>query len=70
MKLSHRSWKDLMFGVPQGSISGPFLFNIFLSSLFFRMNRTDFTSCTDDTTSHRTANVIDEVIQSLRKRYW
>ena len=65
MNLSHRSRKDFMFGVPQGSILRPFSFDIFLSGLFFRMNETGFLSCTDDSMSRRTANAIDEVIQSL-----
>ena len=45
-----------MFGVPQGSILKTFLFDIVLSGLFFRRNETDFTSCSDDSLSHRTAN--------------
>ena len=38
------SWEEFLFGLPQGFISGPLLFNIFLRDLFFIMNEADFAS--------------------------
>ena len=54
-----------MFGIPQGSILGPLLFNIFLCDLFLIMENTDIASYADDNTPYTTGNSIEEVIQKL-----
>ena len=54
-----------MFEVPQGSILGPLLFNIFVCNLFLIMENIDIASYADDNTRYTTGNSIEEVIQKL-----
>ena len=44
------SWEEILFGVPQGSILGSLLCNIFLCDLLFIMDDVDFASYADDNT--------------------
>ena len=58
-----------MFGVPQGSILRPLLFNTFLCDLFLIMKETSFTSYADDNTPYVTAKNLYEVIKSLEEDF-
>ena len=64
---TYSSWLEIVFGVPQGSILGPLLFNVFLANLFFILNDVDIASYADDNTPYVIANDIDDVIASLEK---
>ena len=47
---SFSSWTELIQGVPQGTILGPLLFNIYLNHLFYLPKSTEVCSFADDTT--------------------
>ena len=43
-------WADILKGVPQGSILGPILFNIFLNDMFKFIQKADLVNYADDNT--------------------
>ena len=45
---SFSTWEEIIAGVPQGSILGPLLFNVFLYDIFYFENRSFLSNYADD----------------------
>ena len=62
---SYSKWNEVEFGVPQGSILGPLLFNIYICDMFFSGIEIDLANYADDTTPFTCDMQFDKVIESL-----
>ena len=54
---SFSSWNEVITGVPQGSILGPLLFNIFLNDIFLFISKCQLCNYADDSTLYKSGKI-------------
>ena len=64
---AYSSWKRILYGVPQGSILGSLIFNIFLCDLLYFPEGVTVASYVDDTTPYSVNKTNDLVIKEIER---
>ena len=63
---SFSDWKEIETGVPQGSILGPLLFNIFLNDIFYFINNGNLCKYADDNALYSIRKSLNMVKENLK----
>ena len=63
---SYSGWYNIVRGVPQGSILGPLLFNVFINDLFLFIERTNICNFADDNTIYSCQNDLKTILKDQR----
>ena len=61
------SWRDLILGMPQGSIRRLLLFNIYLNDLFFFLKDVGICNFADDNTTNISDESLENFLKSLER---
>ena len=64
---SYSAFAEILFGVPQGSILGPLLFNIYICDLFIENSDIDIANYADVSTPYACSSYLDSAIFKLQK---
>ena len=67
VETSYSYWEVIKHDVPQGSILGPLLFNIFICDMFLMLDHTYFASYADDSSPYTVNQNAEEVIRTLKE---
>ena len=62
---SFNSWQESIKGVPQDSVFGPLLFNVFINGLFLLVEETEICNYADDTTIYVCRYKLEHIASSL-----
>ena len=63
---AYSSWKEILYGIAQGSIFGPLIFNTFLCDLLYSLEGVAIASYADDTTPYSSNKTNDLVIKERK----